>query len=269
MQYYKGYYSLIQYCPDPSRLEAANVGVLLLCPELRFVRVRLSHANSRIDRFFGHQDWDLIRAQKRAIEERIVVDAEYFRTLEDLQDYVSRRANEVQLSAPRTVKVKDAQLDLEDLFDRLVGEREQREPVHRAETLFKKEAERVGVDRLLKREVTVDIPTIDRTITAPYAYQNGVLNLIQPERFESPRREEVLRKTYRWAVEGQLLYETPNPKLGKVQLSVVGQFGVDSESEMGGIKAIFDRHFVKLYTFDHLSSLFDDIRRSTKDLSPV
>jgi len=36
----KGYYSIIQYCPDPSRLEAVNIGVALFCPELRFLRAR-------------------------------------------------------------------------------------------------------------------------------------------------------------------------------------------------------------------------------------
>ena len=34
----KGYYSLIQYCPDLGRLEAANVGVLLFCPERGFLK---------------------------------------------------------------------------------------------------------------------------------------------------------------------------------------------------------------------------------------
>ncbi len=29
----RGYYCLIQYSPDPSRLEAANVGVVLFCPK--------------------------------------------------------------------------------------------------------------------------------------------------------------------------------------------------------------------------------------------
>lgn len=34
----KGYYSIIQYCPDLSRFEAANVGVLLFCPERAFLK---------------------------------------------------------------------------------------------------------------------------------------------------------------------------------------------------------------------------------------
>ena len=35
-----GYYSVIQYCPDRSRLEAANVGVLLFVPAGGYLRAR-------------------------------------------------------------------------------------------------------------------------------------------------------------------------------------------------------------------------------------
>jgi hypothetical protein len=38
MQPIKGYCLLILYCPDLSRLEAANVGVILFCPEAHFIR---------------------------------------------------------------------------------------------------------------------------------------------------------------------------------------------------------------------------------------
>jgi len=38
-----GYYSLVQYCPDPSRVEAANVGAILFCPTLPYLDVRMSH----------------------------------------------------------------------------------------------------------------------------------------------------------------------------------------------------------------------------------
>ena len=34
----KGYYSLIQFCPDVSRLEAVNLGVILFCPGSAFLQ---------------------------------------------------------------------------------------------------------------------------------------------------------------------------------------------------------------------------------------
>ena len=42
----KAYYCLIQYCPDMSRLEAANVGVVLFCPEKGFLAARMSRDNA-------------------------------------------------------------------------------------------------------------------------------------------------------------------------------------------------------------------------------
>ena len=43
MESAKGYYCLIQYCPDLARLEAANIGVILFCPERGFIRAKIAH----------------------------------------------------------------------------------------------------------------------------------------------------------------------------------------------------------------------------------
>ena len=51
----KGYYSVIQYCPDLGRFEAANMGVLLFCPESGFLKSLMSGNNSRIIKFFGSE----------------------------------------------------------------------------------------------------------------------------------------------------------------------------------------------------------------------
>ena len=69
----KGYYSLIQYCPDRSRLEGANIGVVLFCPERRFLQARLSNGNDRLRRFFGAGSFDpsALAAAKRAIAARL------------------------------------------------------------------------------------------------------------------------------------------------------------------------------------------------------
>jgi hypothetical protein len=93
----KGYYSLIQYCPDLSRLEAANVGVVLFCPERHFIRARTTNSVQRIRRFFGSEDrdWGQIRQARTAIEERLAVEADRFRTLQDLEQFIATRGNEI------------------------------------------------------------------------------------------------------------------------------------------------------------------------------
>ena len=47
----RGYYSLIQFCPEPSRAEAVNLGVLLFCPEAGFI------GRARPPAIKGQEDW--------------------------------------------------------------------------------------------------------------------------------------------------------------------------------------------------------------------
>jgi len=93
----KGYYALVQYCPDPSRAEAANVGVLLFCPEREFIDVRTAASNQHIARFFGRDSYDAdrLRTVKRFIEDRVQVHPSQFKTLEDLNRFIESRANDI------------------------------------------------------------------------------------------------------------------------------------------------------------------------------
>lgn len=44
----KGYYSIVQYCPDPSRLEAVNIGLALFCPEISFLKVLFGRRKTKV-----------------------------------------------------------------------------------------------------------------------------------------------------------------------------------------------------------------------------
>src|SRR5260370_42102191 len=119
----KGYYSIIQYCPDFSRLEAANIGVLLFCPERCFLKARPARGNKRIKRFFGSegQDWSRTDSFKIAVEERLDVENGAINTLEDLERFIATRANRLQIAPPRPMQVTDPEKDLDQLFHELVG----------------------------------------------------------------------------------------------------------------------------------------------------
>ncbi len=49
----KGYYSLIQFCPDASRLESINIGVILFCPEMGFLDDKTSSNTRRAEKLVG------------------------------------------------------------------------------------------------------------------------------------------------------------------------------------------------------------------------
>jgi len=63
----RGYYSIVQYCPDPSRLEAVNIGLALFCPECSFLKVRFGRRKTRVDQLFGKQDWGLSKVRRRRL----------------------------------------------------------------------------------------------------------------------------------------------------------------------------------------------------------
>lgn len=128
MNFARGYYSILQYVPDLERAEGVNVGVVLLCPEENFLRAKTSDDDDRVLRFFGERaDLDLRRlaALKLAFEERIAMEAGRIKTLEDFQQFVATRANHLRLTPPRSVKVTDAEAELDSLFASLVEERSQ------------------------------------------------------------------------------------------------------------------------------------------------
>lgn len=116
----KGYYSIVQYCPDPSRQEGVNVGVVLFCPELRWLDVRFGNWRVEIERVFGPRDWDFLELERSAIEAHLRMMAASITRIEELERFVTSRANAFTLTDPRYVKVQNPGEELDALFRRLV-----------------------------------------------------------------------------------------------------------------------------------------------------
>lgn len=218
----RGYYSLIQYCPDLSKAESVNVGVLLFCPEAKFIDARTSSENSRVRKFFGSGTFDSVRLQaaKKAIETRLRVCRDDFRTVDDLNHFIDTRANELLITAPRPMKVLNPAADLDALFKELVGGRAKKES---------RQPEFPELDRALREprlanriqfDQRVEIPVLGRTIEVPYTYRNGALNLIKPQKF--PKSESNVKETAsRLAIEGDLLFRHKAEDGAQRQLIVV------------------------------------------------
>jgi hypothetical protein len=120
-----GYYCIVQFTPDRRRAEGANIGVLLFSPEHHFLDVRLASSNRRIRRFFGTPrgfDEERVSAIRLSLKGRLQVEAEYIRSLEDLEHFVNTRANHLVLTPPRSVIITEPACDLARLFEELVSE---------------------------------------------------------------------------------------------------------------------------------------------------
>jgi len=165
------------------------------------------------------------------------------------------------------MRITDLEADTNELFERLVGleptERRLRIDGYLTKSLFD-----AGVTDLVKKSVNVEIPDLKKSIRVPYAYQNGRFNLISPVHFDDP--ETISSKTGKSAIEGQLIYTNRDPTFGEMRLVVVANFERQIENTTREfVKRTLNEHRVTLYSFDDLSPLVDDIRRSAAAHSQI
>jgi hypothetical protein len=269
----KGYFSLVQYCPDFARQEAANVGVVLFCPERQFIRAQTARTISRIRRFFG-EDGDgylHLHGMMEALSSRLDVEQSEFTTLEDLQKFIATRANKIILTQPKPMMVLDPQADLEALYLELVADPKKPLTVQ-AMIPLRKRLDAVlmenDVRRFVQRKIEVQVPTLKETLRVPYAFQNGRFNLIRPVEFKHENDAGVKTAACKHAVEGQSLYRHPDAKFGELQLIVVADFAGAPQDSADMVAGIFRESEVRLVTSDALPALKQEIITLAK-LAPV
>ena len=264
----KGYYSLIQYCPDLGRLEAANIGVVLFCPERQFLKALTSRDNRRIIEFFGRKghDWDRINAFKKGLEDRLALEAANVRTPEDLEHFIAQRANLLQMTPPRPMKVLDPEKDLHNLYVELIGPPRRHTSTRGLRRMIGDRLSKAGLDRKVRRDIPVHVPVLQKQVEIPFGFQNGRFNLVSPVPFESSDPERSVVTACKYAVEGHSLHQNPDPKLGELQLVVVGKFRSGDQESPGRVKRVLEEHQVRLYRVSELPQLIDEIRRTGKEL---
>lgn len=265
-----GFYSIIQYCPDPSRQEAANVGVVLFCPEKDYLGALTARGNARIRRFFGRTgpDRDQLNTIKMSIQRRLEIDRDDFQGLDDLKKFAATRANAMRLTAPKEVPVEEGTAPeevLRRLFDRLVGgttRKATREVKNALDEAFSAEP----IAARVRRRVIVTLPVFKRPITVPYGFQNGRFNLIQPVAFKELAPTAILERAGKYALEGDLLYETPDPEYGPLQMVVVGEFAPAQAEVAATVGGLLAKNQTKLFRLDELGKLVEEIRTTGKPL---
>lgn len=260
----KGYFSLVQYCPDIARQEAANVGVVLFCPEQRFIEAKLSTNNYRIRRFFGEEadNYQHLNAMKDALARRIQVESAEFVSLDELQTFVRTRANKVILTDPKPVKVFDPRQDLEALFHELVAEPTKPLTVQAALPLRRRLDEALSgqdVRPFLRTNIRVQVPTLKESMEAPYGFQNGRFNLIQPITFTQQSVARVKNAACKTAMEGLSLFRHADSTLGDLQLIVVAEFPPEKQETESVVRDILREGAVQMFTSETIESLKQEI----------
>jgi hypothetical protein len=210
----RGFYSVVQYCPDRFRAEAVNVGLVLLCEDPHSVRVRMAGSHARVKKLFAADDLELknLKLAAQGLQSGIENGSADFRTAADLAAFAASRANDLRLTEPRLAKLENVAEDFERLFAKLVEAQTTatRAEAHPAEVLPPKLSEvfyQLQQAQKIWRPGTITVPVFNRKIEIPYAYKNGVVNLVKPHSFHGAKRMEHDAATL--AVNGDLLRKHP------------------------------------------------------------
>lgn len=260
----RAFYSLVQYCPDLSRLEVANIGVVVFCEELDFLGTRMTQNHTRINQMFGRGQRDLKRLKtvKAGLQEKLSSKSGNLRTLEHLNQLAALHVNTIRMSKFMPCRVsEDPSADVQRLFKELVEDETDAKPLSKKEALHKDLETRFSkpeIEIRLRRKISVHIPVLDRKEEIPFGYQNGRFNLIAPVVF--PRGKSALEdRSAKYAVEGKSLFDTPNDQFGALQLLVVGHFDQGSDGGIEAATRILSSHDVRLVSSKDLSKLEHEI----------
>ena len=265
-----GYYSLIQYCPDPAKLEAASVGVALFDPasrqfDFKSAGVRRAHTFFGRDKIGSDQFADLMSS----FAARLKRAGRGFVTADDIAAFAATLAGEIVMSLPRPVAIDVFDTRLVDLATQLIGwservvtDSESGSARSRLISEFRKPSYR----RLVQENVRVTLPSFDQNLVMPYGYQNGRYNLIKPVNFATPGNVGLLEKTGVISLKAQELYEASGPH-GPMQLVVVADFKPNQESVNRHVRQTLEKAQAKFYTAESLPQLLAEIRDHAKPLA--
>jgi len=248
MKAMSGYYSILQYCPDPFREEAANVGVLLYCPALNYIDVKISAGNDRVRRFFKKTtiDGERLNSAKKAVKDRIcITERTKFKNLASLEGFITSMANELRFTKLRSITVDNAEITLEKIFLDLVGGRIKRDKEKK--NLLRKKIDEAFRKPIFKGRIKYDqqfiVPIANRQIKIPYTYENGSMNLVRPERFDT---NAGIDKALRLASTGDLIqrYDGKGVKKRLIIVSVADDKDVNLGIEEQIVR-IFDEYKIR------------------------
>lgn len=116
-----GYYSIIQYFPEPDMLEGVNVGVYVASKDLDAGEVLMSGSNDRVMAMFGPNSYDEheLSSDKGALADRLRAARPL--THAEIAAFASREAGNLMLTPPQPIAVTEPKTTALGLLADLCG----------------------------------------------------------------------------------------------------------------------------------------------------
>lgn len=176
------YYSLVQYCPDLGRAEAANVGIVVFAPDSGDLSLRFVERNERAVKLFGYEAVDAVALNhaKDSLKNLLSADRSVIRDLQSFVDFSGRLANSLALTKPRIALGGDSSAAMEILFKAYVGEESERKSHLRHKSKGMKDLlARLRRKRApIKSNIKVPVENLP-PLRADFAWLNGHLNVVK------------------------------------------------------------------------------------------
>jgi hypothetical protein len=263
----QGYFSLIQYCPDWTRLEVCNIGVLLFCPDSKYLDAEMTQNNKRIHTIFGKDhSLDYVKTFKNALVNKIRFERKNINNLDDLKMFIARRANNFLITEPRSIAVDNPQQELTRLFTEIFGETLKTTPALKRPPIKKEFLDTLKrkFGNELNNRVVINLPEIKVpipgvTIRPCAGFMNGTFNIVLNERF-TPR--DSFKKISCDTMIGKFLYDKEDEPWGKQRLLILADI-VDNESNEVKQQIEVFRSVMKTYKI----KLFTDVKRIATEIS--
>lgn len=253
----QSYYSLIQYSEYPESIEFVNIGVAVFASDPSRVLVKFGNPVNRIQKMFGVKVGQHFQLLCQSLQDRLKYEFSGGWNSENLQRFIGMRSGKMRLSPLRSILLKDAEKDIQNLFEMFVSDGRSNNRGQKIQTKLKLKLEEGGVVDFLDRPEPIELPQ-GVTINAPYAYQNGAYNLINAVSLKG-EPDIAIEKAGKVALEGQWLFETANRMK---RLVVVGDLLGQQDNFASAISATMKKHDVTFYSLENMSGLLDDIRKN-------
>ena len=231
----RGFYSVIQYCPDSYRAESANVGVVLYIPATGYLAARWSPEFERVKRFFQLDADSVARVASavRALDHRLQILKTEGVSEADLTKFIATRADQVQLTPLRLVMVDQVGTAIDELFTDALDEATTTAPRHRRRAIVPEAISR-AFEVLRARNDLIEpgnvlVPGLKSTLRVPYAFRNGKLNLVKPENLDDAAQAE--NKVGLLGFKGRLLFTHPEGDLQRQLVIVSAGRSPDADAE--------------------------------------